>query len=97
MSYYRRRQLSTKFQIAITAAAIPLGLGAFYGLSDEQGARDTLTKAGYTDAQYKGHSVFGCGKGDLFKDSFSVKNPQGQRIDTVVCRGIFKGSTIRFD
>lgn len=65
---------------------------------DAEGAKETLQKGTeLTDIQIKeDRSFFGCGKGDIFRTTFTAKNTKGQQVDGVVCKGLFKGSTIRY-
>lgn len=86
----------TKFNLIALALALPIIAVEGYGLSDKTGAEKTLVEAGYTPVSYEGHRIFGCGKGDLFRDSFKVKNQQGGTTEVTVCKGILKGSTVRF-
>lgn len=55
-----------------------------------------LTSAGFTNIEINGYSFFGCGKEDTFRTKFTATNPQGQRVEGVVCSAWFKGATIRF-
>jgi len=67
--------------------------------SDQDGARSTLTKAGYTDIDTSGgYAWFGCGQDDTWATEFKAKGPTGHEVEGVVCRGFWaKGATIRFD
>ena len=59
--------------------------------------RNALYSAGYTDVALTGYAYFGCGKDDTFATGFRAKNPQGNRVEGVVCCGfVGKGCTIRF-
>lgn len=70
---------------------------ALSGCTDAEGARKALDGAGYTDIQIKGYSMFSCGKDDTYATEFSAKGPTGKPVEGVVCKGMFKGSTIRTD
>lgn len=61
--------------------------------SDAEGA---LTKAGFTNIETHGYAFFSCGDDDTFKTKFTATNPQGKRVEGVVCSSWFKGATIRF-
>lgn len=91
----RRNSLHPAFYIAAAA----LGVASCYPWQDADGARDTLSKGTeLTDVQIKDKLAwFSCGKGDLFQTPFTATNAKGQKVDGVVCKGLFKGSTIRFD
>jgi hypothetical protein len=60
-------------------------------------AERVLADNGYTEIQMTGYSLFGCGENDTFSDGFKAKSPNGKLVEGVVCSGMLKGSTIRFD
>jgi len=60
-------------------------------------AERVLSENGYTNIQLTGYDLFGCGKGDTFADGFKATSPAGKTVVGVVCSGMFKGATIRFD
>jgi len=60
-------------------------------------AERVLADNGYTDIQMTGYSLFGCDKNDTFSDGFKAKSPNGKMVEGVVCSGVFKGATIRFN
>jgi hypothetical protein len=65
--------------------------------SDNDGARNVLQGAGYTDINTTGYKWFGCGEKDSYHTGFTAKGPTGVRVNGVVCCGMFfKGCTIRF-
>lgn len=66
---------------------------------DRAGAKETLeTATNLHDIQIRDERAwFDCGKGDLFKTKFAAKNDKGQEVDGVVCKGLLKGSTIRYE
>jgi len=76
----------------------PLGCGY---LVDESEAVRAATDMGFTEVRVTDRSVFlstlkGCSKGDAVAFSVSGKNPQGIRVNILVCVGWpFKGATIR--
>lgn len=66
------------------------------GCTDERGATEALTDAGYKDIHITGYSWSGCGKDDDYATAFIAVSPGGFRISGAVCAGwLFKGSTIR--
>lgn len=67
------------------------------GLPDPDGAYHVLETNGYSFISITGRRVFGCGEGDVFRTGFTAKSPNGQSVTGVVCKGILKGHTIRFD
>ncbi|TAL39542.1 MAG: hypothetical protein EPN97_02465 [Alphaproteobacteria bacterium] len=87
-----------------------LGLGAVFGMAvlagaanfpyrDPAGARDTLEKTtALQNIEIKDSRAWfgGCGSGDFFKTKFKAVNEKGQPVEGIVCKGILKGSTIRY-
>lgn len=69
-----------------------LGLSA---CSDAPGAKNALLDAGYSDVNTKGWAMVGCGREDMAATAFTAKGATGRPVRGVVCRGLFKGSTIR--
>ncbi|WP_372395258.1 hypothetical protein ABMY26_06515 (plasmid) [Azospirillum sp. HJ39] len=65
--------------------------------SDPENARRTVENSGIAEVRAGGYSWFGCGKGDFYATSFTGIGPNGRPVSGVVCRGILKGATIRFD
>lgn len=64
--------------------------------SDPKAATRTLQDNGYTDIKIGGYGLFRCSEKDSFSTTFKAKNlASGRQVEGVVCRGIFKGSTIR--
>lgn len=64
--------------------------------TDEDAARSALTKQGFTDINVGGYAFMSCSDDDTFKTKFSAKNPNGVRVDGVVCCGIMKSCTVRW-
>ena len=67
------------------------------GCTDARGTREVLKKNGYTNISTDGYSWFGCGEGDLWRTKFHADSPSGDRVNGIVCKGLLKGKTIRFD
>jgi hypothetical protein len=42
-------------------------------------------------------TLFQCSEDDVFKTPFSAVAPSGNTVSGVVCSGLLKGSTVRFD
>jgi hypothetical protein len=64
---------------------------------DNEGAKLTLEKAGYTEIETHGRAWFACGRDDFFSTKFTAKNTNDVLIDGAVCRGLFwKAATVRF-
>lgn len=60
-------------------------------------ARRILEEQGMTDVKIGGYSLFGCSKGDNFSSSFTATSVKGNRVRGVICGGVFKGYTVRFN
>ncbi len=60
------------------------------------GAEELLRKEGYTDVEITGYRFFDCSKDDTFHTGFKAKK-NGNVITGVVCEGLLKGKTIRYD
>lgn len=67
------------------------------GCTDAPKATNLLQSQGYTKIEMTGYSFFGCGKNDYWRTGFVATAPNGSRVEGVVCEGIFKGQTVRFD
>lgn len=66
--------------------------------SDPNTARRALDNMGFTNVEITGWTPFaGCGENDTFVTRFSAKNINGKTVTGVVCSGVFKGATVRFD
>lgn len=79
------------------AAACFLALLVLTGCTDEAQSRDALERAGFDPLSVGGYAWAVCGKGDSFATRFVARNPRGQDVAGVVCCGLLKGCTIRFD
>lgn len=67
--------------------------------TDEDAARDTLMKQGFSDVTTQGYDWTACGKDDATATKFTATNPKGQRVSGVVCCGLgplSKGCTVRW-
>jgi hypothetical protein len=78
----------------ILSAVVFCALGA---CTDETTARRALDAAGFSDIQITGYGLFDCSKDDQLHTRFAATGPTGKRVSGVVCSGLMKGSTIRFD
>jgi hypothetical protein len=70
---------------------------ALTACSDPEGARKALQAQGYRDIQITGYAYWGCGKDDVYHTGFTAVGPTGVPVIGVVCKGHFKGSTVRID
>ncbi len=69
-----------------------------FSCTDKKGTTKTLLDAGYHPIKVGGYAFLGCGEGDIFHTKFVAMSPDSTRkVSGQVCRGIFKGSTIRLD
>jgi len=67
------------------------------GCSRPDATKQVLAKQGYTQIQTHGYGLFSCDEKDTFSTKFTALSPAGVRVSGVVCSGVFKGHTIRFD
>lgn len=59
-------------------------------------AHQLLAANGYTEVQLGGMSLWGCSDDDELTREFKAKTITGQRVEGVICAGLFfKGATIR--
>jgi hypothetical protein len=81
----------------MTVILVVLGMMLLPACANESDSRDALQKAGFTQIEITGWEPFSCGKDDSWSTGFRATNPQGQKVDGVVCCGlVFKSCTIRF-
>lgn len=67
------------------------------GCTNPGSAKKLLEDNGYTQVQITGYKPFACSDDDYFHTGFVAMSPAGKPVSGVVCSGILKGSTIRFD
>lgn len=67
------------------------------GCTAEDSAVRAVEAQGMTEVKTTGYRWLGCGEGDSFHTGFTAKTAQGKQVSGVVCSGILKGSTVRFD
>lgn len=67
------------------------------GCTNDNAAQDALISMGMSDVEMTGYRFFGCSKDDTFKTGFKARDARGRDITGVVCGGLMKGSTVRFD
>ena len=78
------------------ALALIFALLSLSACSDKEGATHALAAQGFDVIDIQGYSYFGCGEHDAYHTAF--KACRGSVCTTgVVCGGIFKGNTIRFN
>ena len=66
-------------------------------MQDTEGAAQTLKADNLQPTHVGGYGWLSCGKGDIWKTKFDAVNAKGEAVHGTVCKGFFKGSTIRFD
>lgn len=59
-------------------------------------AKSAIEAYGMTNVEIGGYAFFGCGKDD-FSSSFKATGVNGKPVSGVVCSGLLKGVTVRFD
>jgi uncharacterized lipoprotein YehR (DUF1307 family) len=69
---------------------------AMSGCTAENEARRVLENDGFTNIQLKGWSPFSCDQKDTFATGFEA-DKNGRHVKGVVCSGVLKGATIRFN
>jgi len=63
-----------------------------------QETKELLQSRGYTQIEVDGYSWFACSEDDWYATSFEATPPSGEGVVRgTVCKGIFKGKTIRMD
>ena len=79
-------------------------IAALLGLTactDAPDARRVLENEGFTNVQTGGYAFFMCDTGkhgsDVYATQFTATGPTGRVVSGAVCKGWFKGSTVRFD
>lgn len=63
--------------------------------TDADATRETAESMGFTNVQIGGYAFFQCSDDDKFQTEFQATNPQGRRVNGVVCCGLLKGCTLR--
>lgn len=63
----------------------------------EADARRVLLGQGIKPSSVGGYGWFACSEDDVFRTRFEGIGPTGARVSGTVCKGWFKGATVRFD
>ena len=82
-----------KVKTLIIAGTILLFVSA---CTDPKGTENILLSSGYSNIKINGYSIWGCAEEDMFKTKFTATSSNGNVVNGVVCKGLLKGSTIRF-
>ena len=69
----------------------------FFACTDESRAARVLRSKGHTDINITGYRYFGCSEDDVYHTGFKAKGINGRNVSGVVCCGIMKGCTVRYD
>lgn len=78
----------------IFAVLLVIGLAGCYNTSD---AEKAARAHGFSDVKVHGHGWFACAKDDFYATKFTATNARGEKVEGVVCSGLFfKNSTVRF-
>jgi hypothetical protein len=86
------------FWVVVFSLFILVAIGIttpFWGV-DKQGANQILRNQGYSDIEIDGYGWSSCSSSDWFSTKFTAISPNENKVEGVVCKGLFKGSTIRF-
>jgi len=78
-------------RLAVVVALLALGC------TDEERTRSTLEQAGYSEIRTGGYGWASCGRDDNYATEFTATNPAGRRVSGVVCCGVVKSCTVRFE
>lgn len=80
--------LSTTFLVAANCAPI---------LTDVEGTTKTLKAQGFEPVEVGGGKWFGGSKGDFWRTKFTANNIKGEKVEGYATKGLFKGTTLRFE
>jgi hypothetical protein len=68
------------------------------GCTDPDGAVKVLSDNGFSNIKTGGYGWLSCSsKEDVYKTEFTATSPNGSQVKGAVCKGFWKGSTIRFE
>ncbi|MBL5927801.1 hypothetical protein [Enterobacter asburiae] len=68
------------------------------GCTDPDGAVKVLSDNGFTNIKTGGYGWLSCSsEDDVYSTEFTATSPNGNSVKGAVCKGFFKGSTIRFE
>lgn len=70
-------------------------LSFFCGCTDPNSAEKLLKAQAYENIVFTGYDFLGCSSDDVFRTGFAATSISGDYVTGVVCRGYFKGGTIR--
>jgi hypothetical protein len=90
-----RAYLTVHFLVLVLVIAV-MAFG-LWPRTDPEGARTALTQAGYSQIEITGWRFWGCGREDNVHTGFTAVGPTGVPVEGLVCKGWWKGNTIRLD
>jgi hypothetical protein len=99
MKHKHKSQFSWAAFALVLSAAVLVGARGY--LVNDEVALHAAQVSGYTDVAVTGrHNIwpglFGCSGHDAVGINVTATNPQGQRVDLLVCSGwLFKSATVR--
>jgi|SRR3990172_5536246 len=100
MSKFRKGSLVALFALAVGAAGFKLSTPLW--ATDVEGATKTLQDAGLTPVKVGGYHWCQYSKNDrsdayVYGTKFTATNKDGRVVEGAVTKGLFKGSTIRYN
>ena len=89
----------------VTTAYLTLGAAAIFSavahvapiMDDVKGTTRALEAQGFEPVEVGGGVWFGGSEGDFWRTKFTAVNPNGVEVDGYATKGLFKGTTLRFD
>jgi hypothetical protein len=83
-------------RVSVTVLALTI-----IGCTDAEQARRATEAQGLKNVKITGYRWFGCDDGknssDTFHTGFEATGPNGTKVSGVVCSGLLKGATVRYD
>jgi hypothetical protein len=95
---------NSSFSILGTLGVLVLAVGLVWGFGaithNPEGAVSAATSMGFTQVEVQKSGIFfpgfrGCSDKDYSYYKITALNSQGQPVDLLVCKGLFKGYTVR--
>ncbi|TGT64061.1 MULTISPECIES: hypothetical protein [unclassified Mesorhizobium] len=79
----------------VVLSLVTAGLGGCD--ADHGAATRALNAVGIHDVRFGGYAWFACSKNDHFSSTFTGTGADGKPVSGVVCQGLLKDVTVRFD
>jgi len=67
------------------------------GCTDVKGATEAIKNTGLDPVKVGGYALFKCSEKDSWATKFTARRNDGAVVHGAVCKGWFKGSTVRFN